>query len=199
MKRIIALFLVVGMVSAALPVVGFSEETIDCAESTLKGKSDASTLHKAGGWFAGGLGGFTVGCVGGIAGGFIGTGLVVLIAAGSDPKPAAVPDEGTINENCYLNGYTKKARSKNVLMISSLKKRIYVGKIAFINVKGRDYAVHKNHSDDYCASSCRPGGSADSTKRSSWWSSSREYRGGGRENHYVVRRVYRRNTGLHYE
>ena len=108
MKRFIALLIVIIMISLILPVVGFSEETMDCAESALKGKSDASTLHKAGRWFAGGL-------VGGTLLFPIGGGLVIAIAAGSAPRPRTIPDEGTINENCYLSGYTKKARSKNVL------------------------------------------------------------------------------------
>lgn len=107
-KKFIAIILIIGLISTTIPIFVLCEEKLDCAESMVKGEMDAKIQHKAGGWFAGGI-------AGGTLLGLIGGGIVVAIAAVSDPKPTNIPNKEIIDENCYISGYSKKAKNKNVV------------------------------------------------------------------------------------
>ena len=89
-----------------LPITLVFAEDLDCPESMLQGKTDAQAQHTSGGWFL-------VGIPSGILGGPLGVGIVTVVGAVSGPLPKTYPDEGETNIPCYLEGYRKKARSKN--------------------------------------------------------------------------------------
>jgi len=78
---------------------------LDCSSSQVEGEAAAATEHSTGGWVGGGF-------VVGVLTGPLGTGIVTGFAAVSDPAPAMIPDG--LDSSCYVNGYTKKARSKNI-------------------------------------------------------------------------------------
>lgn len=99
--RAILILILIGMI--ANPV--FAE---DCLTWELKGKMDAKTEHSAKNWF---LGSFTSGVMLGL----IGTGIVTVFAATSNPKPEVVNIENEVNRICYVDGYTGAAKRKNTL------------------------------------------------------------------------------------
>lgn len=83
------------------------EQELDCAESRIKGELNGREYHSSGGMIAAGVGS-------GIILGLIGTGIIVAVAAGTDPQPAFIPNEDIINESCYASGYSDSARKKNI-------------------------------------------------------------------------------------
>jgi hypothetical protein len=118
MKVCIASVMTVVMVLISVPVPVFTqetfdfeefeeiEETFDCEGSTLMGRNNASRTHIPVGWFMVGVGsGFLLP--------LISIPVVGLAASASKPKPKSIPQQEKINESCYINGYTRKARAKN--------------------------------------------------------------------------------------
>ena len=81
-----------------------SSAVADCTASKIDGEEDAKAQHSSSGWFLGGVGS-------GILLGLIGTGVITGAAALTNPQPRDVPRG--VDETCYKNGYTKKAKSKN--------------------------------------------------------------------------------------
>jgi len=77
----------------------------DCLKSQITGKADASAQHSSVGYFLGGV-------CSGVLLGLIGTAILTVAAAGSNPDPSSVPD--TLDVRCYVDGYHSKAKSKNV-------------------------------------------------------------------------------------
>ena len=65
---------------------------------------DAGSRHSSAGWFLGGVGS-------GVLLGLIGTGIITVTAAMSNPQPRLLPAD--VDGSCYINGYAKKAKSKN--------------------------------------------------------------------------------------
>ena len=78
-----------------------------CFNSQGMGDIKASKEHFSGGWFLGSM-------VLGVAGGLIGMGVATALAAGSSPMPKMLPPETQVELTCYINGYQKGGRSKNV-------------------------------------------------------------------------------------
>lgn len=76
----------------------------DCDSDRTRGRADADQVHSGSGWMAGGF-------VSGILLGLIGTGITWAMANSSTVEVSRVP-EG-LDANCYRDGYTSKARSKN--------------------------------------------------------------------------------------
>ena len=85
------------------------KESEVCIESRLRGKVDASKMHKGGNWFVGGF-------FSGVLLDLIGTGVTVAIATASGPTPETLPEDNDIDINCYISGYEKKGRNKNILL-----------------------------------------------------------------------------------
>jgi hypothetical protein len=85
------------------PVVLLADE---CREAEIQGSMDASAQHSTSGWFLGGVGS-------GVLLGLIGTGVITGAAALSNPKPEFPP--AGFDQNCYMHGYSKKAKSKNTI------------------------------------------------------------------------------------
>jgi hypothetical protein len=77
-----------------------------CDEAQAKGRLDAASAHHTTGWFFSGLGM-------GLVLGFIGTGAITGIAALKHPQPKQIP--AGLQQDCYRDGYTSKAKSKNTL------------------------------------------------------------------------------------
>jgi hypothetical protein len=78
----------------------------ECGQSKEEGKIQADALHRSSGWQ---LGGFACG----LLFSFVGTGVITGIAACTSPQPDHIPSD--VFEQCYKKGYTRKAKSKNVL------------------------------------------------------------------------------------
>lgn len=85
-----------------IPIPALSET---CTEAIVRGENDAASKHTSKSWFYGGV-------ASGVLLGFIGTGILTAMSAGSSPRPKVIP-EG-YNEACYINGYSGKARKKNM-------------------------------------------------------------------------------------
>ena len=85
----------------------FAEDQLGCMESTMRGKVDASIQHDSSYFIAG------VGIS--ILLNLPGTGVVIAFAATSDSYPAHIPEDEIIDPYCYISGYTKEARKKDVL------------------------------------------------------------------------------------
>ena len=98
-QKLISIFLLV-----AFPI---SVLASDCEDAKVEGENAASTQHSSAGWFLGGVGS-------GVLLGLIGTGVVTAAAAMTHPQPKLIPDN-IKNQNCYINGYSKKGKSKNTL------------------------------------------------------------------------------------
>jgi hypothetical protein len=81
-----------------------TESVKSSGESLSEGRMAADNEHSSAGWIAGGL----------VSGGLfsvLGTGVITLIAAGSNPSPAYIPDD--VETGAYLTGYRQEARRKN--------------------------------------------------------------------------------------
>jgi hypothetical protein len=78
----------------------------DCETSKEEGKNQAKIGHSTTGWEWGGA-------ASGFLGGLIGTGVITGIAAISSPTTNQIPND--VVKECYQNGYTAKARSKNIM------------------------------------------------------------------------------------
>jgi hypothetical protein len=76
----------------------------DCAHSKAMGKSYADSDHSSTGWFVGGL-------ASGVLLGLIGTGVITIVAAVSNSRPATVPEQ--VEAACYIDGYSGAARGGN--------------------------------------------------------------------------------------
>lgn len=102
MKRMIAILVIVAL---STPVTLFAQsESASTQESYNRGVLAADLEHSAAGW---GVGGF-------LAGGlfsWLGTGVIVLIANGSNPSPRFVPE--TYEPMSYRSGYRDEGRRKN--------------------------------------------------------------------------------------
>ena len=79
---------------------------VPCDTSRDTGRQDATTRHGSAGWFIGGV-------ASGVLLGLIGTGAIVGASALTNPQPSTLP--ANTEEPCYRQGYTSKAKSKNVL------------------------------------------------------------------------------------
>jgi len=85
-----------------LPVLAFSQ---DCEKVKIQGENAAATQHSSAGWFLGGVGS-------GVLLGLIGTGIITGASALSNPQPKLIPEN--VDQQCYINGYSKKGKSKNI-------------------------------------------------------------------------------------
>jgi len=106
-KKSISILIITAFVFAIIPIGLFAEEKMDCTESMIKGETYGRKYHDATGAFLGGMGA-------GILLGLIGTGIATAIAASSSPMPDYIPNKDVINEDCYIGGYQKGARKKNI-------------------------------------------------------------------------------------
>ena len=102
-----------------LPVLSFAQ---DCEKSKVQGENAAATQHSSTGWFLGGVGS-------GVLLGLIGTGIITGASALSNPQPKLIPEN--VDQQCYINGYSKKGKSKNIWV--SLGGGL-VGTAAFVTV-----------------------------------------------------------------
>lgn len=104
-QRLIALILILVLAApGALFAQAAEQEERSAAASFNQGVFDAEDDHSALGW---GVGGF-------FAGGlfsWLGTGVVVLIANGSNPSPDYMPED--VEPISYRRGYRDEARRKN--------------------------------------------------------------------------------------
>lgn len=96
---LVACFMVASIV--ATPLLALAD---DCDDADAKGAAKADADYRSSGWFLGGIGS-------GLLLGPIGTAIITGMGAGSNPEPRRVPDQ--MKEECYVHGYTKKARSRN--------------------------------------------------------------------------------------
>ena len=115
LTKIIAFLVLIAYIPSfafGMPVLLVPEDKVQsdstCLSSQLRGRVDASKMHRSGNWFVGGF-------FSGVLLGLIGTGLTTAIAAASGPTPESVPEDEGIDMVCYVNGYEKKGRNKNIL------------------------------------------------------------------------------------
>jgi hypothetical protein len=117
-KRVVTALIIISLLIAPLAAAaeegpGDSGSTAAAPDSTSLSSSEsyntglmrAKLEHSSGGWVAAGL----------ISGGlfsWLGTGITVLIASGSDPSPNYIPEE--VKDSSYIMGYKKEAKRKNV-------------------------------------------------------------------------------------
>ena len=106
LTKIIAFLVLIAYIPSfafGMPVLLVPEDKVQsdstCLSSQLRGRVDASKMHRSGNWLLG----------------LIGTGLTTAIAAASGPTPESVPEDEGIDMVCYVNGYEKKGRNKNIL------------------------------------------------------------------------------------
>lgn len=91
--------------------VSLSLEPLSCEKTILKGEKDAEKNYHSENWF---WAGFTTGILLGPVGlGVVGSAFV------SNPSVKFPPNNLSLNRNCYRDGYSNKARGKNIK--SSLK------------------------------------------------------------------------------
>jgi hypothetical protein len=83
-----------------------NEEELSCEESRIIGEEAAEEKHRSGGFGVAGV-------VSGIVLPFLGPLIMISIAAGTNPQFSYVLNKDTINEICYLDGYSNVARKKN--------------------------------------------------------------------------------------
>ena len=77
-----------------------------CESARSMGENDADDRHGTAGWMLGG-----VGC--GVGLGLIGTGIIAVGSALSNPRPDSIPSN--VDEDCYRDGYRSKSKSKNMI------------------------------------------------------------------------------------
>lgn len=94
----------------------------DCNASHSRGHRDASAKHSSTKWFFGGV-------CSGVLLGLIGTTVITIGAATTDPFPKEVPTN--VETACYVKGYEGKGKSKNTW--SALEGGI-LGSLAFLAV-----------------------------------------------------------------
>lgn len=111
-RKVISLLVIITMLF--LPVFAFSADNDETekkseSESYLLGRQDAKDNHGTGGWIAAGA----------ISGGlfsWLGTGITVAIAAGSNGSPDYIPED--VKTRSYLSGYSKESKKKNIRAVA---------------------------------------------------------------------------------
>jgi hypothetical protein len=80
--------------------------SLTCEQSLDIGRKSAAEDYSSANWLA-------YGVLSGLLLGLVGTGLITIFGAVSNPAPGELP--ANVDKACYMNGYTGKAKSKNTL------------------------------------------------------------------------------------
>lgn len=101
-------------VPAAVPGIGSTSlrsfltptPSADCDVDRVRGREAAGNTHSGAGWMVGGLAsGFFLG--------LIGTGIITAVASSSSPHAERTPSD--VEQACYRDGYTSKAKNMNTM------------------------------------------------------------------------------------